>query len=307
MDLIICSTPLHVLQMESLINKSIVDDFDFIFFSKKDSEQIKYYFNLLGVHSQDKYFFLNERRFYNHANEVKKIFKNKKYNSVFFATIDSLYVQYILSLIKFDKIKTIDDGTANIVLDSHYYINRESLTHLCMRFIFGLKFNTKKIKENISVHYTIYNGYDNIAKNVISNTLNFESCKKTNEKVKKGIVKILLGTVFSDLCSDEKKLIYLIQKNLIKKGEEFYYIPHPRFQSKCFNGVKSIPGQKIAEDKVIEISSMYDEVILYGFNSSAQLNLALVDNIRNITIKSKTIDNPFYNNIDFGFSIINID
>ena len=295
MDLIICSTPLHVIQMLSLIDKKVIKSFDIIYLAKENTEQSFFYYKKISENSQRSNYFVNDKKFPCHAYAIKNIFDGKIYDSVFFATVDSIYIHYILSIIIYNKIVTVDDGTANIKHDSHYYVDKRTLIYKIVYVLFNIKYNLKRVKSNINAHYSIYNGVENLIDNVCFNDLIFNAPPVENKKAN---INILLGTVYGDITDDKEFLINKIREFLLD-NDVFYYIPHPRDTKKYFNNVILIDGVDIAEIKIIKALSENEKVNVYGFSSSAQVNLKHLEGIFNYNLISSILTDKVYVDADF--------
>ncbi|HIF9439594.1 TPA: glycosyltransferase family 52 [Photobacterium damselae] len=299
MDLVICSTPLQILQIKKLIDKEIINKFEFFCFSEP-SEQIKYYFEMLKVTScKNAIFYEPKKRFPFYVYYLKKIFKGKKYGNVYFANIDNIYCQYILSFVSFDKIITIDDGTLNLYYDGSFYKEKRSNTNKLIYNIFGCKYNLRDVKKNIYKHYSIFKNKQNIAKNIDNIDL-FNATEKIKNKKE---INVLLGTVYSHISDNSIELLNKLE--CFFKCVDFIYIPHPRDSMFKFDNAKNIDGLNIAEDKIIKLLKEYETINLYGFNSSAQINLSGVSGIRNYVFKSKLIN--FNYNFNFACNYIDLD
>lgn len=304
MDLIICSTPLHVIQILSLIDKKIIKSFDVIYLAKENTEQSFFYYKKISVNSQRSNYFVNDKKFPFHAHDIKKIFDGERYNGVFFATVDSIYVHYILSIIKYNKIVTVDDGTANIKYNSHYYMDKRTIIYKIVYALFNIKYDLRRVKHNINTHYSIYNGVENLIDNVCFNDLVFNTSSVEN---KKSNINILLGTVYGDITDDKDLLISKIREHLLENNDVFYYIPHPRDTKKYFNNVVLIDGVDIAEVKIIKALSENEKVNVYGFSSSAQVNLKYRKGIFNYNLISSILTDKVYVDADFiSYSLDNI-
>lgn len=276
MDLVICSTPLHIIQIASLIERKIVHEFEFVYFSKNDTKQVRFYFEKIKHKSTLSLLLINNKKFPFYLNFLRNNFKNKSYESVFFAGVDSPFVHMILSCISFKDIITIDDGAANINKEGHYYSDQRSLAHKMIYFLYGIKYNLKKVKNNIAVHYTIYPNHENITQKTKPNFL-FNN-RNENDILGnhiKGTANILLGTVYEDV-SDKVESLTLEIRNFFTSNifnGDVFYIPHPRDTSNDFEFLRVIDGLEIAEDKIINLLSFYKTINIYGFSSSAQINM----------------------------------
>lgn len=291
MDLVICNTPFQVLQLQNLVLKGIIGDFELFYFCSRRTEQIDFYFNILKAYSAKSTLYVSDKKFPYHILNMRKIFKGKQYRNIYSASVDSVYTHSILSFTHFLNFFSFDDGSANLIENSAYYIEqRNSLKKVLFR-LFGCYYDLVKTKNTIKNHYTIYKNRINIVSNVIEIDFEFLPQSATIDFAnKKPVANVLLGTVFDELAfssSDKEKLIEKISSFI--KGGDFYYIPHPRDPVHYFDGVKYIDGFDIAENKVLGLLNEYECVNLYGFNSSVQINLKSCANIKNFTLDVKVL------------------
>ncbi|MGO2337388.1 glycosyltransferase family 52 [Providencia heimbachae] len=310
MDLVICNTPLQVMQIEQLIADGVIkkNNFQLIFFVYNETEKLIYYYDRLSKLTNNNIYY-KYQRFPFYVFTLRSEFKKKSYNNVYTASIDNKLVHYILSFVKFNSLYTIDDGTANIWRNSIYYIKRKNFLKSSLHFIFGCKFNLQKTKESIKLHYTIYQGVPNIIENTSYN--NIFPYKRKQGLMKKEEINIFLGTVYSEVTCDKDKLLSYLEAFF--KNKEFYYITHPRDNSHYFKNVSYIENHKVSEEIIARLLEEYNTVNIYGFGSSVQFNLAYVDGVNNYQLISSILYNNITipgsplieTNLDYYYSLIN--
>ncbi|MEX9821827.1 glycosyltransferase family 52 [Providencia vermicola] len=292
MDLVICNTPLQILQIENLIKKNIIkeNNFHLLFFVYEETKKLTYYYNRLSKLSYSSYYF-KCANFPFYILNLRKLFKGKKYKNIYTASIDNKIIHYILTFCDFNKIFTIDDGTANIFKSSSYYVekkNHKAFISKIVHLILGCKFDLKKTKNSIETHYTIYPNIPNIIKKTKNNNFIFPVKKMDKEKTQPKEINLFLGTVYDEVTYSKKELISLMKLFFSNKG--FHYITHPRDNELYFDNVRYFDSLKSSEEIIIELLNEYDIVNLYGFNSSVQFNLMYVDGIKNHIITSNLIN-----------------
>ncbi|WP_272676973.1 glycosyltransferase family 52 [Providencia huaxiensis] len=308
MDLVICNTPLQILQIENLIKQKIIkeNDFHLLFFVYGETKKLTYYYNRLSKLSYSSYYF-KCTNFPFYILNLRKLFKGRKYKNIYTASIDNKIVHYILTFSDFNKIFTIDDGTANIFKSSIYYIEKKTYKAFISKIvhlILGCKFDLKKIKNNIETHYTIYPNVPNIIKKTKNNNFIFPVKKTHKEKKQSKEINLFLGTVYDEITYNKKELILLMTQFFSNK--EFHYITHPRDNELYFDNVKYIDSLKSSEEIIIELLNKYDTVNIYGFNSSAQFNLMYTDGIKNHIIASALITQSLKTS-GYSFIELNLD
>lgn len=286
MDLVICNTPFQVLQIQNMITKGIITEFECLYFCTKKTEQVDFYFRLLEALAVKATLYESDKKFPYHILAMKRIFKGKQYHYIYSASVDSVYTHSILSFTQFSKLFSFDDGAANLIETSAYYVEQRSFLKKLLFKLFGCYYDLIETKKRITSHYTIYKSTVNIIANKIEIDFEFlPQANSTSHINKKPVANVLLGTVFSELTLSRPETVRLIEQlSIFVKDKDFYYIPHPRDTVHYFDCVKYIDGLDIAESKVLTLLNEYEYVNLFGFNSSAQMNLKSNDNIKCINI-----------------------
>ncbi len=93
-------------------------------------------------------------------------------------------------------------------------------------------------------------------------------------------VSVILGGCYRELVSEAKldEFLSTLRKfilDLKSKNQYVYYIPHPRegFESDLLSSINPIYPKELTEFYLLSLLDSYSIVNLYGFGSSAQLNL----------------------------------
>lgn len=291
MDLVICNTPFQVLQIKNLIDTGVIMEFEFFFISSKKTKQMDFYFELLKKHACKSTFYVNDKKFPYHILDMRGFFKGKTYNKIYSASVDSVYTHSILSFSKFFDFFSFDDGSANLINTSAYYIDQRSFLKKSLFKLFGCHYDLEKTKKKINCHYTIYKNRANIVANTVE--IEFEFLPKNECEIilsKKPIANVLLGSVFNELLLNKYEKENLIKKlSEFIKDKNFYYIPHPRETENYFEYTKTIGGFEIAESKILGLLNEYECINLYGFNSSVQINLSSHHDVRCIIFDTNAI------------------
>ncbi len=292
MDLVICNTPFQILQVQNLVEKGIIVNFELFYFCSRKTEQIDYYFKLLKDSANKATLYVSDKKFPYHILNMRKIFKGKRYQNIYSASVDSVYTHSILSFTEFSDFYSFDDGSANLIDTSCYYIDQRNNFKKILFKLFGCHYDLKKTKSSIKNHFTIYKNLKNITSNTIEVDFDFYSNNSIGSNInKKPVANVLLGTVFDEMTLNREDKQELIKKiSLFIKDKNFYYIPHPRDFIHYFDGVKYIDGLEIAESKILYLLSEYECVNLYGFNSSVQINLRFEQGVKVYYIKNSLSD-----------------
>jgi len=297
-SLIMCVTPLQILIAEKIIQSRPTEDFDVIIFALENNQKFNYYAEKLKKYAKAYWYshVVYKNSIYNLINFLKFIFQfnfngfNKRYNNYYLSSIDSRYFQYILSKkTSSSSVFTFDDGTANIVKTSIYYLrnlNDEKKNKIFKSL--GIKYFQDDIKSMSKLHYTIYPQFENIIENTKEIKL-FNS--NVENKVRNKCLNIFLGQPYdefdSNLSTDNiEKLMDQLNINL--------YFPHPREKNNIKN-VKTVNTKKIFEDYIVDFLDRNEDCYLniYTFMSSAALNVKSFDSINIYFIQTNTLINKY--------------
>lgn len=297
-SLIMCVTPLQILIAEKIIQSRPTEDFDVIIFALENNQKFNYYAEKLKKYAKAYWYshVVYKSSIYNLINFLKFIFQfnfnsfNKRYDNYYLSSIDSRYFQYILSKkTNSSSVFTFDDGTANIVKTSIYYLrnlNDEKKNKIFK--LLGIKYFQDDIKSMSKLHYTIYPQFENIIENTKEIKL-FNS--NIENKVRNKCLNIFLGQPYeefdSNLSTDNiEKLMDQLNINL--------YFPHPREKNNIKN-VETVNTKKIFEDYIVDFLDRNDDCYLniYTFMSSAALNVKSFDSINIYFIQTNTLINKY--------------
>ncbi|EJL6780903.1 hypothetical protein NMS91_003317, partial [Vibrio cholerae] len=137
MDLVICNTPFQILQVQNLVEKGIIVNFELFYFCSRKTEQIDYYFKLLKDSANKATLYVSDKKFPYHILNMRKIFKGKRYQNIYSASVDSVYTHSILSFTEFSDFYSFDDGSANLIDTSCYYIDQRNNFKKILFKLFG--------------------------------------------------------------------------------------------------------------------------------------------------------------------------
>lgn len=293
-SLIMCVTPLQILIAEKIIQSRPTEDFDVIIFALENNQKFNYYAEKLKKYAKAYWYshVAYKSSIYNLINFLKFIVQfnfngfNRKYDNYYLSSIDSRYFQYILSKKpNSSSVFTFDDGTANIVKTSIYYLknlNDEKKNKIFKSL--GIKYFQDDIKSMSKLHYTIYPQFENIIENIKEIKL-FDSNVKN--KIRDKCLNIFLGQPYEELDSN------LSTDNIEKLMDQLninLYFPHPR-EKKNIKNVETVNTKKIFEDYIVDFLDRNEDCYLniYTFMSSAALNVKSFDGINIYFIQTNTL------------------
>lgn len=289
LSLFICCTPLQGLIAKRIIQEKNIrpEKCSIFYYTSHDNAVYRETFEELEKLSNNAIFFHWKPNFPKYFYTVKKLARNLTYNTIYLASIDSILAQILLSQKKHRKIYTFDDGTANIVKGSCYHSGLQSdKKKRTIFWLLGNRYCINKIKKETSIHYTIYKNIENITPHPIYLTL-FKKAKDLLKKEKECTV--ILGSVFDEIFNIENKEILLNRMCAVinSRQGEIYYIPHPRDSTRLNIKAERVDSKLIAEKIIFDLAKSYSTINLFGFSSSAQLNLSSETYIKNYFFKFK--------------------
>ena len=222
---------------------------------------------------------------------LRKIFKNLSFDNAYVTNLDGAYVQFILSIIKPQKIFTFDDGAGNLYKHTNYNLGKDfGIIKSFIYRLFGNEYSAESIKQKSSIHYSIFKNYKNYSsKNICYLNLYDRKIKRKNKK-KKNFCNLFLGTVLDEYFSHIKNHDLIkkkLNKFLLSLTGETFYLKHPRSKDSLkIKKNKKIISLKIAEDYIIyDLLKKYKRINLYAFPvSTAQINLEKYNFIKNFVL-----------------------
>ncbi|WP_159066145.1 glycosyltransferase family 52 [Vibrio harveyi] len=283
-SLMICHTPFQTLLAEQVLDYEHDRNCQLFYFSDIDNAQQRKYYNRLGRKAVVKEFYTSGKSILRYYYYLRKRFRGVKYDKVYVSSLNSSYVNFILSFISFESLITFDDGSANVVYDSFLYKENSKIKTMLYR-VLGARFPLNKIKNQISRHYTIYRN----KKNVSEVLYYIEPCynvERRIESISTGRIRVFLGSAFEQISTDIDKLKTSIEGYF---NSNDFYIKHPRSKIE-FNNITSIVSNDIAEEIILKLLDSCEMVELYGFYSSTQLNMMGLKGVRCFCLNSSHLD-----------------
>jgi len=275
--------------------------------SGTSKDKVDYYLKRMKKKSNIHYFNLGKNRISNIFRlslYIKRVFK-KKFDAIFLASIDNSYYHYLLSRLCYDRIFTFDDGIANIIENGPYESKKDSLVLNLFRFFLFVRVTLEYIKENSSLHYTIYKDKNIFAKTYyirLFDEIGGGEVIDVNRKVK-----IFLGQPIYEHDAEKSKEI---NQRVVMKLEDCKYYPHPR-DSFFLTDVDVIESQLIFEEYLlVALKENRDtEFEIYSFFSTVLVNLRSVERVKLYSVDvNDAYFSKYYNKIKaMGVDIIDIE
>lgn len=314
-------TPLQVLIARKIIALTGNQPYIAIYMSYTDNKKHRHYYELISEESiNSAYLILNNNSikerlltFRDVRNSYKALGLSKySIDNVYLSSIDTMFVQYVLSKIKFKNLFAFDDGSANVFENSEYFIQKKQSfsKQLFKRFI-GIRFKTiEDVKKEILKHYTIYPNEKNIIEHI--ETVNiFENVPKMSDNKPTKVQKILLGQGLDTFIGKKNYEDILISMSKLLGIE--YFFPHPRENLNFEDCFEVIDTHLVIEDYLMEKmnSNANTRFELYTFSSSSILSLVNFDRVSVNIVYSKVLMNEFSSSYEFlatrGFNLIDLD
>ena len=271
--LFLCRTPFQAAICLQIIASEKLRNFDLMYLTADDSDTDRHYFGLLkkiaGTENHCEYIYIKPQRFdfLNHLKAFRAIKASckKKYDGVFFASLNSSAFKMIIKRIQPEMLVTFDDGAANITQTKMFF---EEHLHYKMYFynkLLGVP-QLSEIKRQISHHYTIYPGFDNIVPNtrirpikLFSQAANSANSGSEKQKV------FFIGQPFREYLNEDQ--INRLTQWLHTQNVD-YYVRHPREQEPLLNNVEFLDKQGLlAEDAIFKHSKDARPLIISSFST----------------------------------------
>lgn len=314
--LIICTSPLQMAIAEKIIDLNHEAIFDLIVITFYDNKKYRYYYHRLEKKCSKSLFYKARMGIKNYFNLQFTLYLNnfyKSYDKVYLASFDSPICRIILSKHKKANIYTFDDGLANIIPTSHYYIQRRlSIIEKFKKsvlWLIGVKLSAEQVK-NLSIrHYTIFSGIPNIIRNTETISLYDEKNKiiKHSEKEKfTHEVNIFIG---QPLHNFDPIFNSTYISNILESLNIDLYFPHPKEEESPKGNFKTIESELIFEDYLIKYLKDHPNLNLhiYSFFSSCLPNISQLNRVKGTYIHNEVLRKQLKDFYNFSFKALNID
>lgn len=314
MNLYLCSTPLQILIANYLID--LKQDFvDVLVLTYTFNEKYEYYLNKIKNNryvNQVDVIRINEHNVFTKLMTVGRIIlwgKHKKFHTIYLASIDNFFMHCVLHYSHVQEIYTFDDGTANIIEASTYFVDRSSTFSRIARKLLNIRWNLSHIKISTRKHYTIYRDIKNIVDDIsYINVFGVDGFKNSIKNRK--VCSLFLGQPFND-----REIGIKIYKKLKNNFCDIRYFIHPR---ENFNFIDSVldEGDIVRSDLIVEEYIFQQvmagiDIVLLTVSSSAGFNLYYADGVQVKFVVDKRLDGEVGSIYDFikknGFDFMELD
>lgn len=319
MNLILCITPLQVLIAKQIIRQS---DLPFIglYLPYGDNPKHRYYFEQLKTICEKSAFIELKNQTWGERSatldQLKTTLKKlgiwqKPIENVYLASIDVLFLQYIIAKVKFQNLFTFDDGTANIFPNSNYYQPLpKSLPQKLFKKAVGISYpDIPSILAVSQKHFTIFPNEKNIIDTIEPIYLFDKSDEQPSDNIT--VKRLLLGQALDNFIGE--KAYRDIVETMVKAFHIDAFCPHPRENLDFSDLLPVIHSDKIIEDYLLdEIKNQPNQRFeIYTFISTAVFSLKEFPRTQVFMVYNQMLWDKFPDAYQFlasrGFTLINLD
>lgn len=305
-SIVLCMTPLHVLTVNAISN-IFGKKFDFgLFVTTRLDEKAEFYVSRMRRFCGDvRVVVVPNDAEYGSFKYLKIVMRRRKFVSSLRRLGDftncllpsslSHYV-YAVATVHGNTISTYDDGILNILPNTPILFRDRSLSSKILLRLGGISYWPSKLISKTVRHYSLYeapNAYGPTTKvqllqsDVASPVHNKEAPKGERFRILLGPAPEAGQDVLGMLIEASKQLCF----------DEI--LPHPRNASFSLDGVRTNSGPLIAEDYIAALIETRQccAVELYGFESSALLNLANCPGVTTVSLLPRSRENSAMRNL----------
>ncbi|MBW4015659.1 CMP-N-acetylneuraminate-beta-galactosamide-alpha-2, 3-sialyltransferase [Moraxella osloensis] len=323
MNLIICITPLQVLIAKQIIKQHSAPFIGLYLpygIHSKSEPKHRYYFDQLEqVCEKSAFIELNNKTWgerFATLNQIKTTLKKlgiwqQSIDGVYLASIDVLFLQYIISKVTFQQLYTFDDGTANIFPNSSYFQPLpKSLPLQLFKHAVGITYpSIPSILAISKKHFTIFPQ----EKNIIDATEPVYLFDKLDHQPDENlpVKRLLLGQALDNFIGETA-----YRDIVTKMVSEFAidaFCPHPRENLDFSHLLPVIDSDKIIEDYLSEAlqQNPQQRFEIYTFISTAVFSLKEFPRTQVFMVYTQALWDKFPDAYQFlasrGFTLINLD
>ena len=323
MNLIICITPLQVLIAKQIIKQHSIPFIGLYLpygaHSKSEPKHRYYFAQLEQVCQKSAFIELNNKTWrerFATLNHIKTTLNTldiwqKSIENVYLASIDVLFLQYVISKVTFQQLYTFDDGTANIFPNSSYFQPLpKSLPLQLFKHAVGITYpSIPSILAISKKHFTIFPHEKNIIDATHPVYLFDKADHQTDENLP--VKRLLLGQALDNFIGE--KAYADIVETMVKAFHLDAFCPHPRENLDFSHLLPVIDSDKIIEDYLSEAlqQNPQQRFEVYTFISTAVFSLKEFPRTQVFMVYTQALWDKFPDAYQFlasrGFTLINLD
>lgn len=325
----VCTTPLQVLIAQRIIADLITQPAQIIglYLPYDDNAKHRHYFaKLQALCDHAAFVVLKNQRWrqrFATLNQLKRTLQRlnlwqQRAEGVYLASIDVLFVQFIVAKIKFKQLYTFDDGTANIFPNSSYHrpLPKSSAMQAFKKLLGIRHADVGAVLSASQAHYTIFPHETNVIAHTIPIAL-YPDRSVTLAKIatvtppQQTVKRLLLGQGL-DAFIGEAAYRELVQAMITRFAIDAF-VPHPRERLDFGALLPVLATDNIIEDYVMaELRQYPNQVIeIYTFMSTAVFTLKDLPRTRITLVYNRALWQQFVEAYQFlvsrGFRLVDID
>ena len=262
-------TPLQLYIAGAIIQREHISNYLLLNFNPHDRPVLQNYFARTAAKALHADYVIVNARFFENLRRVRDVLKRwKKYriDRIYFASLDTVFVQYFIHHLPSAALVTFDDGAVNIVPTGDFHIKAPlGLRQRVAYFFLRRNKDQNWIRARVRMHWTLFKGFPNIvdqSKVSVLNLFDLESAAGTDKYVEARTVRVFLGFSLS-----------LHYRSAVLGFRPDIYLPHPMEPSANWPFLVE-KTDLIAEEYLANLLKSGVSVDCYACNSTTLLNVA---------------------------------
>lgn len=271
----LCRTPLQARICLKIIETERITNYDLIYFTQDDDDLDRNYYSQLSQKSSFSVYIYVKRMkkdILNHIIsliELRRKWPSTVYKRIYIASIDSFLFRFIIKKNSNASLIGFDDGSANISENSYYYnLNKFKRANLYSRLI-GLP-QAEEIVDQLTKHYTIYDGFKNIVPKDKLITLQVFDSKSSSSNPSDKALTFFIGQPFHEYLNSKELSILL---NWLEGQSIDYYVMHPREQKPLIDNIKVLDKKGLLAEDAIFKNSKHSRTKIVSAYSTVLFNI----------------------------------
>lgn len=263
----ICVTPLQSFIARKVIQEQRITDYVLVNLNPHDQQVTRHYFAQLAESAiESAYLVVNSRILgnYRKVREVLRKWQKYRITSLYLASIDTVFAQYIIHNNPSAALYTFDDGSVNVIPAGIYHTKGPlGIKQRSAYFLLRRHKDQDWIKRRIVQHFTIYQNMPNIVEVERLHYIDvFDGCynRMPKEDANKSVT-VFLGFELSPKYFSAVKTI-----------NPDIYLPHP-MEKTTESWINYTGTNLIAEEFLVQLLDNFKSIELYACNSSVLLNV----------------------------------
>lgn len=329
MQLLICLTPLQSLIARQIIVKVREKDaqaaFTLLYLTYFDNAKHQHYYNELAkICEQSAYVVLDNTTIAGRLATFSRLkaqlqrlaLWRQTVDTLYLASIDVIFIQYVMSRLEFKQLVTFDDGTANIFSQSSYYFAKLSVLKRLFKQAVRIRYPTiESVKARSQRHYTIFADEKNIIEPTIPLSLFPDQSASTIDKpyIAQPITvkRLLLGQALDKFIGAEA---YIDLVNMITNRYHIdAFCPHPGEKIDFSEVLPVVKSDYIIEDYLLQQLQANPETSyeIYTFMSTAVFSLRAFPRVTIVILYNQDLMARFADGYqllaEHGFKLVDLD